>query len=80
MCKKIGEFEYSCGHKEFRTPKPCGRAPLWHMGESAARGTFACEGRFSQVVKTYYHQMRCSTCGPDSKSRRRWALAKLTKK
>lgn len=80
MCKRTGEIEYNCGHKELRTPSPCGAAPLWHFGESAARGTSSCGGRFSQVITTYYQHLPCSKCGPGSESRRRWALEKLQKK
>lgn len=78
MCKQTEEHVYVCGHRELRTPIPCRRAPLLHLGWELAKGTFACDGRFSQVIKTYYPPMPCSKCGPAGKgmSRRLWGLKK----
>lgn len=77
MCSGTGEIVYSCGHRERRTPRPCGRAPFWNLGEEKARGMGACDGRFAQVIRTYNHPMPCGICGPGAERRRAFALAML---
>jgi hypothetical protein len=77
MCSQSGDIQYSCGHTERRTPRPCGRSPFWRLGEEKARGMGVCDGRFAQVIRTYLHNVPCSICGPGSESRRTFALQTL---